>query len=130
MGRPRIRDAQYWKDYGVTYYQTHKESIKKDKRKYRENNKIKLSNAERFRRYGISENELYLLFNKQNKSCAICRKPLVLYSPIKGVSAHVDHDSEYGVRGILCHSCNIGIGNLQHDPFIIRAAERYLHHYV
>jgi hypothetical protein len=30
------------------------------------------------------------------------------------------------VRGLLCHNCNVGIGNLRHDPKIIMAAAEYL----
>jgi hypothetical protein len=30
------------------------------------------------------------------------------------------------VRGLLCHNCNVGIGNLRHDREIIMAAAEYL----
>jgi hypothetical protein len=30
------------------------------------------------------------------------------------------------IRGLLCHNCNVGIGNLRHDLKIIMAAAEYL----
>lgn len=37
----------------------------------------------------------------------------------------VDH-SEAGVRGLLCHHCNTGIGHFQDDPERLRRAIKYL----
>jgi hypothetical protein len=50
------------------------------------------------------------------------------YSPGgRGERWHIDHDHVTDkVRGLLCHSCNVGIGNLQHDPQILMAAARYV----
>ncbi len=40
---------------------------------------------------------------------------------------HVDHCHEKGnVRGILCHSCNIGIGFVERPDMWIHKAEIYL----
>lgn len=44
---------------------------------------------------------------------------------------HVDHDHETGkVRGVLCHSCNAGIGLLGDSVPILREAIRYLESFV
>jgi hypothetical protein len=44
----------------------------------------------------------------------------------KGVF-HVDHCHDRGhVRGLLCHNCNVGIGNFQHDTAVLESAIQYL----
>ena len=43
---------------------------------------------------------------------------------------HIDHDHETGdVRGLLCHHCNLGIGNLKDDLSLLRKAIDYLERY-
>ena len=40
---------------------------------------------------------------------------------------HIDHDhATMKFRGILCHGCNIGIGNLKDDISRLEAAIQYL----
>lgn len=39
----------------------------------------------------------------------------------------IDHSHSSGdVRGVLCHGCNIGLGNFRDDPDLLRKAIRYL----
>lgn len=41
-----------------------------------------------------------------------------------------DHNHETGqMRGILCHSCNVGLGHFQDNPFILECAIHYLKKY-
>jgi len=61
------------------------------------------------------------MFEAQEGRCAICRRELA--------EARIDHDHITGsVRGLLCQNCNAGIGMLQDDPDILRAAVVYLDH--
>lgn len=40
---------------------------------------------------------------------------------------HIDHDHRTGVfRGVLCQSCNLALGHMKDDPFIIAAALNYI----
>ena len=74
------------------------------------------------RKFGISIDQFQEMLTNQGGGCAICEAP-----PPENGSLHVDHDHETGeVRGLLCFSCNGGIGQFQHDPLILRAAIRYL----
>ena len=130
MVRPTIRTKAYWADYMREYAKKHPEKINEAKIKYRENNRQTLAMKDRLRRYGLTPEQFDQLLIDQQYKCAICYKKIVPYSKIKNESVHVDHSEEYGVRGLLCHNCNIGIGNLQHDPFIIRSSLRYMHRFV
>ena len=64
------------------------------------------------------------LFKSQEGKCAICgtEKP----SNKKG-NFPVDHDTKTGkIRGLLCHNCNVGLGNFRDDPSLLRSAIDYL----
>ncbi|XWN36279.1 MAG: endonuclease VII domain-containing protein [Balneola sp.] len=56
-------------------------------------------------------------------TCPICKK-----QSIGEISRHViDHDHGTGkVRGILCESCNTGIGRFDDDPDLLRNAIKWL----
>lgn len=60
----------------------------------------------------------------QNGGCAICSTT----TPDGNARRfHVDHDHETGkIRGLLCHSCNTGIGKLRDDPDLLLSAVAYL----
>lgn len=68
------------------------------------------------------EDYLGLVELQQNR-CAICGEP---------PTAHygrltLDHNhATGGVRGLLCHSCNVAIGHLRDNPTIARSAAEYL----
>lgn len=60
------------------------------------------------------------LMSLQSSTCAICFKKF-------SRTAHVDHDHTTGeVRGLLCGSCNRGIGYLQDKAELCMSAHRYL----
>lgn len=74
-------------------------------------------------RFGLSIDEYEELLAKQEGKCKICG---ALRSSL-GHRLAVDHNHETGeIRGLLCKSCNIGIGNLQDDPELCERAAVYL----
>lgn len=73
-------------------------------------------------KYGLEPGEFDQMLADQQGRCAICRTD----TP-KGHGWQVDHCHDSGaVRGILCHSCNVGIGHLKDDPTLLEAAVAYL----
>ncbi|MHB8147093.1 MAG: endonuclease VII domain-containing protein [Vulcanimicrobiaceae bacterium] len=63
---------------------------------------------ERARRYGLSVEAYQALFCAQDGRCAICAEVL------DREMSHIDHCHATGkVRGILCRSCNHGLGNFR-----------------
>ncbi len=68
--------------------------------------------------YNISEKEYNLL----GKECMICGT-----SKTTTARLHVDHDHKTKkVRGILCSSCNNGIGRFKDNPDLLFKASEYL----
>ncbi|MGP4028028.1 endonuclease VII domain-containing protein [Actinomadura sp. 3N407] len=69
-------------------------------------------------KYGINDEDADWLLKMQVGLCAVC-----FDFPAK----HVDHDHRTGaVRGIACHGCNTGMGQLRDDPIALRRAADYL----
>lgn len=76
------------------------------------------------RKFNITPEQYDALAQSQGGVCAICGE----FSP---TPAHpvlvVDHDHATGeVRGLLCHSCNLGIGNLRDSADLLARALAYL----
>ncbi len=60
------------------------------------------------------------MLEAQGGGCAICGKPP------GDIALHVDHCHETGrVRGLLCFSCNAGLGQFRHDPDLLYQAMEY-----
>jgi len=58
------------------------------------------------------------MLQEQSGGCAICGKSGEL---------HIDHSHITGkIRGLLCPTCNRGIGQLQEDSRLLRLAAAYL----
>lgn len=93
----------------IEYRFKNKDFIKKYASDYYAQNYYKLLSQRRFKRYNITEEQFIKLFESQNKCCAIC----LIDTPYMGKQSWcVDHDHDTGlVRGILCHKCNVMLGN-------------------
>lgn len=78
------------------------------------------------RDYGLTPEQFIEMEAKQEGRCAICkRKPTGSTPQVSRL--HVDHCHLTGrVRGLLCHRCNLAIGQLYEDPELFRNALEYL----
>lgn len=107
-----------------------------DPLRYRErNNQWKQENGARYRelqkrhylksKYGLTQDQYDTLFEQQGGRCAICRKE---GKRVNGIGPlEIDHDHTTGaVRGLLCRSCNMGIGIFCDDTDWMRAAITYI----
>lgn len=75
-------------------------------------------------KYGLSVERFQDLWQQQDGKCAICNKALSLTEK-RGHA--IDHNHETGeVRGLLCNSCNTGIGLLQDSETVLSSAIMYL----
>ena len=73
-------------------------------------------------KYGLTLAEYENLFNNQNGKCAIC-----FTSNFGDKLPSVDHDHETAkVRGLLCTSCNVGLGMFKDSEVLLKQAARYL----
>jgi hypothetical protein len=115
------------REYNRTYNQTRRDNGKKrDANASWRSRQTPEANRDRDLQYtyGISLAEYNAMLLEQGGRCAICRTD----EPRgPGNTFQVDHDHTNGdVRGLLCHSCNTGIGSLRDDPALLRVAITYL----
>ena len=101
-------------------------------RRYYEENRDAVrarSHARNLRKYGLSPEEKIELLDRQGGVCAICGG-IEQYIGQAGQNVDnlgVDHDHKTdAVRGILCFTCNTGIGNFQDQPDLLEIAAEYL----
>ena len=80
------------------------------------------------KQYGITHEVFLQMLAEQEEACAIC------HAPFEG-RPHIDHDHSCCdrsgscgkcVRGLLCKTCNAGLGSFRDDPELLKAAVRYL----
>ena len=70
-------------------------------------------------RYGLTTEQYNAMLETQDNNCLICEE--------KMTKPCVDHCHTTGkVRGLLCSTCNSGIGLLKDDPEVVFRAYHYL----
>ena len=116
--------------------------LEKSRRRYLENKegilaKQKTPSARLRRRisqikhkYGLSEVDYNNMLHGQKNKCKICDVEFiegVILPSNKGYVPHVDHCHESGkVRGLLCASCNVGLGLFKDSKKNLQSAVEYL----
>jgi len=104
-----------------------KASVNEKARRYRAKNletmRKKGRERERFRRYGLTQEQIDAMLAAQGGVCAICKSD----HPGNKRAWHVDHDHETKVvRAILCHPCNVMLGVAKDSPANLLAGAAYL----
>lgn len=73
--------------------------------------------------FGITSEDYQALLEKQNFSCALCKKHSLEFKQ----RLAVDHCHETGkIRGLLCFKCNTALGKFNDDPEMLKEAIKYL----
>lgn len=80
--------------------------------------------AKAIKKYGLSYEDYCSMLSQQAGVCAICGNKET-YGRKKNLS--VDHCHTTGrIRGLLCSSCNIGLGKFKEDTALLEKALEYL----
>lgn len=100
----------------------------------RKNDPVRFRGYDIKKRFGLTWEDFDLLFAKQGNKCAGCG---ATESGEKSGSWHIDHDHDCCplpkrktcgkcIRGILCRSCNLTLGNAKDDIDRLRSLATYL----
>lgn len=80
------------------------------------------SREKTLRSYGITIQQYEEMEAAQEGKCAICKEPRSEKRRL-----HTDHcHATQKVRGLLCTRCNLGLGQFNDKPELLRAAATYL----
>lgn len=112
-------------------YVAHIEKRKKYSKEYEKirrnrptNYKVKKNKALKYKKYGITEDKYREMVLNQNNLCKICKE---MTSTISHGKLVIDHCHKTGVvRGLLCGSCNVMLGNAKDSIKILKSAIDYL----
>ena len=125
----RLKIKQKEKEDNRRYYVENRDRLKTEalKRYITRSNspefKIQMRNRNLISKFGITLDQYNEIFLKQQGKCAICETD----KPKGRGSLHVDHDHKTGkIRGLLCHNCNVGLGNFKESIDIFKKAAIYL----
>jgi hypothetical protein len=122
----RQRDRHKRVDWNRRYYARTREQRTLTARAHRERNRDRYLDQHLQREYGITLHDYNRMLAEQGGGCGICGA-VEARSKGHGVRLHVDHDHVTGkARGLLCGTCNRGIGQLGDDLERVKAAVRYL----
>lgn len=109
------------KAYQARWYQENKDRIAEE---YRSNPELQLQRS-RQKKYGVSPAWVDMTLKDQEGKCAICG--VAMTGENRKLVPHVDHCHDTGlVRGLLCQSCNVGLGRFEDNVDRLEAALRYL----
>ena len=97
--------------------------IRDPKQGYKEFRKRQVKGHALKYKYGITIDEYDKMFESQNGCCAICNRPS---TEMKRALA-TDHDHITGkVRGLLCDTCNRGLGYFKDSLDLVNKVSEYL----
>jgi len=97
------------------------------RRKWAGQNRDRVENSRLKSRFGISLSEYNSMLESQGGVCAICGKPETSKDKRGVRKLAVDHDHATGkVRGLLCYTCNSGLGYFREDKSALASAITYL----
>ena len=96
-------------------------------KKYREDNKEKISSSRlkwhRKKSYNFPPELFEQRFEEQGNVCGICKSNI----PGGRGAFHADHNHQTNQpRGVLCHNCNVALGNFKDNPELLQKAIEYL----
>lgn len=90
-----------------------------DNKLLEQDKKLKRRNSYLIKSYGITLEDYERIYNKQEGCCKLCG--------IEEEKLVVDHDHKTNlVRGLLCHSCNVGLGHFKDNEATLLKAIEYI----
>ena len=114
--------------YSREYYKQNQERLRVEGRARYWNDINRTRTSRRDRKYNLSVEDYDKLLIEQNGVCAICKESETANGSngkLKPLSVDHNHETKK-VRGLLCHNCNMAIGNLKESCERAKSLIEYL----
>ena len=126
----RIENKEFISIYNKEYVENNKEAVSTYKKEWYKENKERATAQQRKRRYGLLPKDYNTMLEEQDNKCKIClvdfNDEAFTYTDGR-CTTNVDHcHTTNKVRGILCGSCNRGLGQFKDDIEVLTKAVKYL----
>jgi len=123
------KNREHYNAWAREHRKSNPKKYSEAQKKYRRQNaeKIYLSSLKYL--YDIEPSEYQKVLAAQNDLCAICKQPEIRRSRTAGKVSKLmlDHCHKTAkFRGLLCHTCNIGIGSFKDSIELMEEAIQYL----
>ena len=120
---------QWYLKHGLEYFRKwqseNRDKVRKASNKWKYKNEDRRISYMLRWRYGVTSTDYDRLFILQKGRCAICFS----FGTAKRRLA-LDHNHKTGtIRGLLCNSCNTGIGHFRDNTSLLNRAKTYLQKY-
>ncbi len=110
------------KDKMAAYAEANKKAINEKKRVWAAANRERRTAYSRLKKTGVTREQYDGAYLKQAGLCAICSSECS-----RGYKLAADHCHTTGLfRGLLCCSCNLGLGNFKDNTDLLKKAIGYL----
>ena len=114
-------------EYNRRYRDAHPEWLRDKRQEYRARNREALASRAMHKRSGFTYGYKRALAEAQGNCCAICGTS---FEGMRTGNIHADHCHANKLpRGVLCGSCNLGLGRFKDSPERLRAAADYIEKY-
>lgn len=123
-----------WGPENFYWYETKTSSLsaKDYQKRFRESNPERAKGYELNKSFGISISDYMDMYEKQDHKCLVCGKEGVAFSQSSDSrkTLVVDHCHDSGkVRGLLCGTCNLGLGYFEDNTDTLEKAISYLNEF-
>ncbi len=115
-----MEDIQKRRQRKLKWYHDHKDYCNRVRSRYPGWTKKNHREYSLQRTYGLTTEQYDVILKEQDGACAICRHPFT-------DTPNVDHSHETGrIRGLLCGSCNRGLGGFRDNLEYMVSAIAYI----
>jgi hypothetical protein len=118
------RNTEEVREKGKAYHLKNRDRLLEQQRVYKVKHRQRLAENRRAKERGFPPDLFNATLAAQGGACGICKVDL---ASLTRQSVHADHCHLTGTpRGILCVTCNTGLGKFKDDPAMLQRAIDYL----